>query len=617
MRNPIATCTLVALVLLGFSICSGELQLESNFSQHHCPLWSYYDPVRGECNHTIYYAVSYLDNRTLLRIGYCSTYDEEAGTVSFSPCPYFQSDDFVVRVSKYNIWYIDLPRNISTLNDYMCGPLNRKGRVCSECRDGFGPSVISVGFNIQCSNCTGVWYQIPLYLFLEFVPITIVYVLILLFPVNVTSAPMTCFIMYSQLIALWWGFAFNGEDYNISRQMFVLNDYTEWIRKILLTIYDVWNLRFFHQLVPPFCISSKLKPFHIGLLSYISIFYPLCLIILTKICINLRDRDFKPLVCLSNAFLNHRCCVTLRRGWSRKGDIIDVFASVFLLSFSKVMYQADMLISYQTIWDKQYSNLSIRLGKSFVTNIDLTVPYGSAQHMLYAIPAVLFMCVFNIVPTLLLLLYPFKVTRRCLSKCRLDTLALKFFVERFYACYREGFKSFAGLYFVLRPMLFVMSSILSQMYFSNMDPYFSRNVVLTLTALLVGLCRPYKEMYMNVLDTLLLVHFGLFCHLISSYQGFYQNPSHASFVYTFEAMLALPIVCFFLFLAWRAFQKTCGPRLAVALFQKCKLVCTNWSSSCRSSGSDSDHSRNSLSVEQLLIEPIEAGECDYGAINYY
>ena len=117
------------------------------------------------------------------------------------------------------------------------------------------------------------------------------------------------------------------------------------------------------------------------------------------ICINLRDRDFKPLVCLSNAFLNHRCCVTLRRGWSRKGDIIDVFASVFLLSFSKVMYQADMLISYQTIWDKQYSNLSIRLDKSFVTNIDLTVPYGSAQHMLYAIPAVLFMCVFNIVPT--------------------------------------------------------------------------------------------------------------------------------------------------------------------------------------------------------------------------
>ena len=67
--------------------------------------------------------------------------------------------------------YIQLPDNISKLNDYMCGPMNRKGRVCSECTDGFAPSVTSIGY--ECSNCTGIWYGVPLYLFLEFVPITV------------------------------------------------------------------------------------------------------------------------------------------------------------------------------------------------------------------------------------------------------------------------------------------------------------------------------------------------------------------------------------------------------------------------------------------------------------
>ena len=42
--------------------------------------------------------------------------------------------------------YLQLPDNISELNDYVCGPMNRKGRVCSECIDGFSPSVTSIGY---------------------------------------------------------------------------------------------------------------------------------------------------------------------------------------------------------------------------------------------------------------------------------------------------------------------------------------------------------------------------------------------------------------------------------------------------------------------------------------
>lgn len=370
MSKFISCVCLIGFFLSGIGDNGGESSQDlpikhhlEELSDHQCPPWSYFNTSKQICDHDIYYAVDFFEDFTYLRVGYCVTYDEDDGVVSFSPCPYFQSGDDVVLAAKNNIWYIKLPNNISAINEYICGPLRRKGRVCSECADGFAPAVTSVGFDIQCSNCTDVWYGIPLYLFMEFVPVTIFYLIILVFQVNITSALMTCYIMYSQLVALWWSFAFDGEDYNLSRQMLILNNHTELFCKIVLTIYDVWNLRFFHYLIDPFCISSKLKPFHVGLLGYISIFYPFCLIALTWICIELHDRNFKPLVWLWKPL--HKYFVHLRRKWNKKSNIIDVFASFFLLSFSKVMYQTALFMSYQTIRNKQYSNLSILLGKFF------------------------------------------------------------------------------------------------------------------------------------------------------------------------------------------------------------------------------------------------------------
>ena len=118
-----------------------------------------------------------------LRLGYCSTYDKDTGISSFAACPYFQTDVFdniVTKGAHKNIWYIELPQNISALNGFMCGPLNRKGRVCSECKDGYGLAVMTIGFQIPCTKCTDTWYPIPLYLFMELVPITIFYLVMLI-----------------------------------------------------------------------------------------------------------------------------------------------------------------------------------------------------------------------------------------------------------------------------------------------------------------------------------------------------------------------------------------------------------------------------------------------------
>ena len=149
-----------------------------------------------------------------------------------------------------------------------------------------------------------------------------------------------CFIMYSQLTVLAFyeecGFSSTSET---ALSWVKLTDAEGTLRlgtKILLTIYGMFNLDFFHHVLPLFCISNKLRPIHIFFLGYISAFYPFLLILLTWLCVELHGRNFRPMVCLWRPL--NGCFIFLRRGWNTKSDLIDVFASFFLLSYSKILF---------------------------------------------------------------------------------------------------------------------------------------------------------------------------------------------------------------------------------------------------------------------------------------
>ena len=150
--------------------------------------------------------------------------------------------------------YIRLPDNISELNDYMCGPMNRKGLLCKDCIDGFGPSVTSLGY--KCSNCTEAWYGIPLYLAVELIPITLFYLIILIFKVNLISPPMVLFILLNQLIMYELIFERTVKLRMLLSQGMHSNGP---LLRSLFFFCGIWSLNFIHSIAPPFCISSKLQ----------------------------------------------------------------------------------------------------------------------------------------------------------------------------------------------------------------------------------------------------------------------------------------------------------------------------------------------------------------------
>ena len=83
-------------------------------------------------------------------------------------------------------------------------------------------------------------------------------------------------------------------------------------------------------------------------------------------------------------------------------------------------------------------------------------------------------------------------------------------MEKFHGCYRDGLdggkdmRSFSGLYFFLVCLVMLHNAIV----YRNLKLYtfIYASLIFVASALLIAFIKPYKQKYMNVLDTLLLVH---------------------------------------------------------------------------------------------------------------
>ena len=491
---------------------------EHSPSQDHsaCPSWVNSHPLKQEGICSPLYDFNCNENHISLLFGICATYNETSDTLSTAHCPFFRSHGYNTTNG-----YILLPNNISELDHSMCGPLHRQGSLCSECMDGYAPAMYS--FKDECVKCKGNLYGISLYLLSELGPVTLFYVLVLIFQFNITSAPMTCFIMYSQMILFIFNIKF--EEPSIKQLIFDKDYYPTKFMKIAHTCYGIFNLDFFRYILPPICITSQLKSIHITLLGYISAFYPLFLIVVTWICIALHDNNFKPIVLMCKPF--QVCLVRLRKGLRDKGDIINVFATFFLLTYSKLLYQSVVLSMCKLRTNSKYYTFKEPTVQfhphTYISYADMRITCGDFEYLLYAISAILIAIILNSLPTLLILFYPMKWFQRTMSKCRCDFSSVKFFVERFQGCYRDGsdggrdMRCLSAFYFYLRSAILLGIFIVKPFTnaYTKQLIWFPTGTIVFSSALLIAYCKPYKQTYMNITDTLLLSHFGLLCYLMS------------------------------------------------------------------------------------------------------
>ena len=117
---------------------------------------------------------------------------------------------------------------------------------------------------------------------------------------------------------------------------------------------------------------------------------------------------------------------------------------------------------------------------------------------------------------------------------------------------RRDMRSFSGLYFFLRMLIFfvVFLSYLISKHFMHVPKLhtYSVGVVLLITTLAMALAKPYKKAYMNYLDVLLLSIFTVLCFTISL-----SSTWHTMQVVT-KVQLVIPLILFIFFVILRWFK---------------------------------------------------------------
>ena len=560
------TATLVLMLLIIWSGRGHSDQSKvspSSSSYHHpskCPLMFYYNSSTDSCQCFPYQPHFICEgNDSFVHAFYILTFDRKRNVVTASES---RSYRFYYGTNVTNGYRL-LPKSKYELNNFMCGPMNRIGSyLCSDCINGFGPSMSMVEHPNDCYRCRDNWHGVILYLVIVLVPVTLFYLIILFFQISFTSAPLPCFVMYSQLTSIVFTHPWGDSSEEILQIMFTEAGDLRAVTKVILVLYGIFNLDFITHAVPPFCISSKLTLYHRAILGYITAFYPMLLILVTWICIELHDRNFRLIVFLWRPF--HRCFVRLRRGWDIKNDLIEIFTNFFLLSYVKIFYQTILMTG--TTYSYTYSLTTDYSYSAYVFNTDCSISTASAKYVIGAVSAGLISTIFNLLPALLLVLYPVRFFRKMLSKLRLDRISLMIFMEKFHCCYRDGLgdtkdmRSFSGIYFFLVFSLVVAVLLLCDILHCGV--WFFRGTLFLITAVLIALCRPYKKMYMNVCDTLLLSHLALICYMFSL-----DSRGKQSFVLIVQVILLFPFAVLILVIFFKLFRKLYSLRFFISRWE--------------------------------------------------
>ena len=493
-------------------------------SHQECPTWfipdtSSTNKTTCKCANSISEVVQCgkQSNQSSLWADCCMTYNCERNSTYVGRCPFNRQHTYSVSTK--------LPANISDVNDFICGGLNRTGLLCGRCMDGLGVATLS--HEQYCSECWNSFRGWALYVFLILFPPTLFFFVVLLFQIKVTSGETNFFIFIAHSIS----FCTNQmPQYIITGSLYDL----------VITFYGFWNLDFFRYVSPHICVSDKLTQLHVLALDYIPALYPLLLIVLTYVSIELHDRDYKVFVWLWKPFGKCFTRVKILRDLNPKASIIHTFAAFLLLSYSKLLFISFSLMNYITVYDDTGDQFGPRR-----VYYNATLSYLSSEHVPFFVLAI-FILVIIVVPfTLLVLLYPMRWFQRCICCSGRGAHALHTFADIFHGCYKNGtngthdYRYFAGFYLIFRIVV-----VLGLMVYIHI--FAIGSIVGIAGSLLFALLRPYRNSWFNILDCCYFAFLALWLQLFVYNQYVFDVPKTV-----FGGLISIPLLYFIVYSAYR------------------------------------------------------------------
>ena len=490
---------ILVLAMFSQAYCSNQL----HHSSHYCPALFVRTDLGCQCGFSIddenaefhwnkrFMKCHFTANTTYASLdsAMCMSYDETTGVI-WGYCPY---NSCTLRTNHKCIGrgfrYVKIPRNPLLINNVMCGEINRTGVLCSECMDGLSPAVFHYG--MPCVTCLGYTRGWLLYLLLAFLPSTFFFLLLTALQIHVSSSALDSMVLICQIFINYVNWA--------PARYIVEAEPIHSLQIFLLTVYGIWNLDFFRYLIPPFCINEDLTALQTVSLEYLVAVYPLLLIKVTYILIELHDRDCRVLVLMWRPF--HRCFTHFRRQWNPKATIIHAFASFLLLSYIKLAVISCTLLRNNVMRNETLDEVS-----RSVAYVNPSMELFSSGHAPYAVLSLSILLIFTFLPLVILVLYPLTLTQRCLSALHVKLYFLREVICSLQGCFKDGtgqaggrdLRHFASIFLSLRISYVVMLVIPSS---AGVVVCLSITCVLAFSVIYL---KPYKEDWCNIWSSIVL-----------------------------------------------------------------------------------------------------------------
>ena len=518
-----------------------DLVCTSNSS---CPTWFHYSNTTQQCECGTHLGQKLHCHQQEMKVeisdGFCVTFSGEEGLYYAGHCPLRH------RQNRTNRMYSELPDNPDQLNDLMCDPYNRKGLLCGQCIDGYGPTAYIV--DKKCANCSkhSTGYAVSLYLLLELFTVILFFLCVAIFQINVTAGPLLGYLLFCQLYVIWV-----QRHIYIYDNVFSPEDTSALVSTLFhcsLTLSELWTLNFLWSVIPPFCISPNITGIHIQMLSLVAVVYVIVLVISTSFLVELYKRNYR----------------IVRILWKPIGIVFKKIKATNVTSnVSFHMLAVFVLLSA--------SNLTVHVSSIFemvpvYRSTDGSVykrvlysdPNGNHNriYILFVILAIVSFVLLVLVPSLLLCVYPTRLYRylaQCLSARK--RLAITSFVEALHNCFKDGsngtrdYRVLAGLITLASIMGLIPDYFLQHGY----NPEFIFGVMCVFLSFIVSYAQPCR---------LTLANFSLSYHssmlgIFSIADGLWKHDMNTGTHSLKLAFVVIPVVSHILVYTWAGYTIIC------------------------------------------------------------
>ena len=325
-------------------------------------------------------------------------------------------------------------------------------------------------------------------------------------------------------------------------------------------------------------------------------FYPIFLTLITYVCIKLHDNNFRPVVWLWKPF--HRHFVHLRRRWDSTAPIINAFTTFLLLSFSKILFVSFMLLHTFSL-----KHLHNNFPNECFLYYDSTVECHTQEYTIFSALAYCVLVIFIMCPTILLISYPTRLFRKCVSCCNFRRWhALHMFVESFQGQYKDGTNGTHDFRMVSASFLILRILILALFLNHHRLPAHTaemQGVLVACASCIYAITRPYKLNFMNNVDIAILFLLVIFVTSTSA-----SSPVLTYIILGSTLLLLIPHMMLIFYICYKLAKKI-GITQSLKRMYKTLKRCIQTTRPPSEAEVDVEAESDTGSLPDRLINPVE------------